>query len=159
MRLLITLKSVDNIGYEINYHYYIQSFIYSLLERTALFSQLHDKKGYKFFCFSNIFSPSRPNVNDARYLIISSPSQQFIIHLCSMLVERKKNKDPITIGKKKLFIEDIRSFEMGLRTPFTLITGTPIIMRISRQSYQKYGTRMPTFIGERNTLWRCLLDN
>ncbi len=55
-----------------------------------------------------------------------------------MLVRKKEHKDPITIGKKQLFIEDIRSFESRLREPFTLITGTPIFMRISREKYLKY---------------------
>ena len=140
MRLLLSLKSVDNIGHESNYQYHLQSFIYSLLEGSTLFSHLHDKKGYKFFCFSNIFSPSRSNVNneDTRHLIISSPSKHFIGHVSSMLVRKKAHKDPITVGKKQLFIDDIHSFETSLKPPFTLITGTPIIMRISKERYQRY---------------------
>jgi CRISPR-associated endoribonuclease Cas6 len=140
MRLLLSLKSADNIGYEANYQYHIQSLIYTLLEGSTQFSHLHDKKGYKFFCFSNIFSPSRLNENkeDIRHIIISSPSRPLIGHLASMLVKKKEQKDPITVGKKQLFIEDIRSFETRLRPPFTLITGTPIIMRISRERYLKY---------------------
>jgi CRISPR/Cas system endoribonuclease Cas6 (RAMP superfamily) len=56
-----------------------------------------------------------------------------------MLVRKKAHKDPISVGKKQLYIEDIHSFETSLRPLFTLITGTPIIMRISRERYQKYG--------------------
>ena len=73
-----------------------------------------------------------------RYFIISSPSRHFIGHVSSMLTRKREHKDPIVVGKKQLFIEDIRSFEMCLRPPFTLITGTPIIMRISKERYQKY---------------------
>ncbi len=137
MRLLLRLKSVDNIGYETNYHYHLQSFIYTLLERSTQFSHLHHKKGYKFFCFSNIFSPSRSNVSkeDTKYLIISSPSKPFIGHVSSMLVRKKEHREPITVGKKQLFIEDIHSFETILKPPFTLITGTPILMRISKERY------------------------
>jgi CRISPR-associated endoribonuclease Cas6 len=140
MRLLLSLKSGDNIGYETNYHYHLQSFIYTLLEGSTQFSHLHDKKGYKFFCFSNIFSTTMSNENkeDMRHFIISSPSKPFIGYVSSMLVKKKEHKEPIIVGKKQLVIEDIRSFETRLKPPFTLMTGTPIIMRISRERYQKF---------------------
>ena len=47
-------------------------------------------------------------------------------------------KDPMRIGKKQLFIDNISRFETKLRTPFTLITGTPIIMRIPKERYHEY---------------------
>ena len=45
----------------------------------------------------------------------------------------------------QLMIDDARIFETKLKPPFTLITGTPIIMRISRERYQKFDieTRYP----------------
>ena len=45
----------------------------------------------------------------------------------------------------QLMIDDVRIFETKLKPPFTLITGTPIIMRISRERYQKFDieTRYP----------------
>jgi CRISPR-associated endoribonuclease Cas6 len=55
-----------------------------------------------------------------------------------MLARKKEHKDPIAVGKKQLLIDDIHSFETRLRLPFTLITGTPIIMRISKERYQRY---------------------
>jgi CRISPR-associated endoribonuclease Cas6 len=55
-----------------------------------------------------------------------------------MLVRKKEQNEPITVGKKKLLIENVHNFETRLRPPFTLITGTPIIMRISRERYLKY---------------------
>jgi len=47
-------------------------------------------------------------------------------------------EDPVRIGKNRLIIDNISSFETRLKIPFTLITGTPIIMRISKERYQKY---------------------
>lgn len=140
MRLLLSLKSADNLlEYKTNYHYHLQGFIYGLLENSSQFSQLHNKKGYKFFCFSNIFSPSGSNDNtDIRYIIISSPSRDFARYVSSMLTKMKERKDHVSIGKMQLMIDNIQIFETELRPPFTLITGTPIIMRISRERYQKY---------------------
>lgn len=88
MRLLLSLKSIDTEQrQETDYHYQLQSFIYSLLENSVQFSQLHDKKGYKFFCFSNIFSPSGSNDNtDIRYVIISSP-RDFVRYVSVMLIK------------------------------------------------------------------------
>lgn len=70
------------------------------------------------FCFSNIFSPNRSNENkgDTRHLIISSPSKPFIGYVSSMLVRKKEHKDPITVGKKQLFIDDIHNFETQKQT-------------------------------------------
>jgi len=147
MRLLLSLKSADNlVEYKTNYHYQMQGFICGLLEESSQFSQLHDKKGYKFFCFSNIFSPSGSNDNtDIRYIIISSPSRDFIRYVSMMLIKIKERKDRVSIGNMQLMIDDVRIFETKLKPPFTLITGTPIIMRISRERYQKFDieTRYP----------------
>jgi CRISPR-associated endoribonuclease Cas6 len=62
-----------------------------------------------------------------------------------MLINIKEHKDRVNIGKMQLMIDDVRIFETKLKPPFTLITGTPIIMRISRERYQKYDieTRYP----------------
>jgi CRISPR/Cas system endoribonuclease Cas6 (RAMP superfamily) len=35
-----------------NAYYKIQGFVYNLMRDR--YSSLHDKKGYKFFCFSNV---------------------------------------------------------------------------------------------------------
>ena len=139
MRLLLSLKFADNLPeYKTNYHYQMQGFIYGLLEKSSQFSQLHNKKGYKFFCFSNIFSSSGSNDNtDIRYLIISSPSRDFVRYVSMMLIKIKERKDRVSIGNMQLMIDDVRIFETKLKPPFTLITGTPIIIRISRRKVPK----------------------
>ena len=37
-----------------NYHYNLQGLIYKML-RGSKHDKIHDKTGYKFFCYSNIF--------------------------------------------------------------------------------------------------------
>jgi CRISPR/Cas system endoribonuclease Cas6 (RAMP superfamily) len=57
----------------VNYLYNIQGLIYNLIKETQ-YAYVHDKKGFKFFCFSNIIPISSPIVkDDVRTLIISSP--------------------------------------------------------------------------------------
>jgi CRISPR/Cas system endoribonuclease Cas6 (RAMP superfamily) len=48
------------------------------------------------------------------------------------------SKDIVSIGNTQFTINNMRSFETQLKPPFTLITGTPIIMRISKKRYQKF---------------------
>ena len=50
MRILINLRAAKNQGYESVYHHKLQGFVYGLL-RDSGFGGLHDKRGYKFFCF------------------------------------------------------------------------------------------------------------
>jgi CRISPR/Cas system endoribonuclease Cas6 (RAMP superfamily) len=95
----------------------------SVLRKSSQFSQLHDKKGYKFFCFSNIFSPSGSNDNTGiRYIIISSPNRDFVRYVSMMLIKIKERKDRVSIGNMQLMIDDVRIFETKLKPPFTLIT-------------------------------------
>jgi len=118
----LSLKSGDKLsGRETNYHYHLQGFIYGLLKNSSQFLQLHNKKGYKFFCFSNIFSPQGSNENmNIRYIIMSSPSRDFVRYVSSMLTKMKERKDPISIGKLQLTIDDLRIFDTKLKPPLTL---------------------------------------
>ncbi len=136
MRLLIKLESKVDTPYENQYHFHLQSFIYSLLKGSK-YSYLHDKKGYKFFCFSNIFPVSDKILkNDIRNLIISSPDIEFIELVDSMLNKNNSimlgNMDFTIVAKQKI-LPKIRK-----NIPFKLITGTPIIIRIPSKKFNEY---------------------
>ena len=125
------------------YHYYLQGFIYSLL-KDSRFQYLHDKKGYKLFCFSNIF-PAAVNLekNDFRTLIISSPNEEFITYLFDLLQNRSNNREAeIKIGKMQFRIDSFDKFcvELPCYSPFTLVTGTPIIVRIPKEKFNAYSS-------------------
>ena len=76
MRLLIKLLCAESSRYEMQYHYHLQGFIYNLLKGSK-YDYMHDKEGYKFFCFSNIFPATEYlEKNDLRTLIISSPASK-----------------------------------------------------------------------------------
>lgn len=60
MRLLLKLRAAKDQAYDMRYHHKLQGFVYGLIEGTP-YMKLHDRRGYKFFCFSNIFPPRVSN--------------------------------------------------------------------------------------------------
>lgn len=137
MRLLIRLRSTENIPYEMQYHYHLQGFIYSLLKGSK-YHYIHDQEGYKFFCFSNIFPVTRYiEKNDLHSLIISGPDNQFIEYLYDRLLSSSR----VEIGIMKFSIDFMNRLDVKIpyKSQHKLITGTPIIVRIPREKYRMYG--------------------
>jgi CRISPR-associated endoribonuclease Cas6 len=142
MRLLIKLESLRDQLYQPDYHHSLQGFIYSLLKDTS-FHYLHDKTGYKFYCFSNIFPPDNViRKGDIKNLLVSSPNADFIRTLY------EKIEDLIMTNAKK----KIGNMEFALIGAtvvrhlknvgnMKLSSGTPIIIRINREKYTRYGIR------------------
>ncbi len=131
MRLLIEFISKDNYKYEMD-NYYIQGFIYSLLKGTD-FEYLHDRKGSKFFCFSNIFPIDDYKNGSKKFLIISSPMKDFIKVLFEKTSERIGCET--TIGSKRLIISNCKIFDVKLKFPWE--TATPIVLRSGWEIYIK----------------------
>jgi CRISPR-associated endoribonuclease Cas6 len=125
---MICLRPVNSININFEYHHNIQGFIYSLLINTS-FHKLHDNKGQKFFCFSNVFKSK--GANDHYNLIISSPSLKFIDQLYYELNKIQENQTLINIGKDYFFIQALRFVSnSNLSSPLNLTTSSPIIVRI-----------------------------
>ncbi len=139
MRLVIRLRAIENTPYEMQYHYHLQGFIYNLL-RGSIYDQIHDKQGYKFFCFSNIFPARDLLQNDLRTLIVSSPNGEFIKYLYEILQLSLGRGREVMIGIMKFKIDSLDKLIVKLpnTTPFGLITGTPIIVRIPKEKYKGY---------------------
>ena len=134
MRVLVKLRNAKAQAYDLNYYNKLQGFIYNLISGTE-YGKLHDKEGYKFFSFSNIF-PLSSREGDNRNVIIASPNNNFIDAISNKLNERK---DPIHIGEQEFELSDIKKIKVKLKSRAELITGTPIVMRIPRENYGKYG--------------------
>lgn len=134
MRILIKLRNSKEQAYDLMYYHKLQGFIYNLLKDTK-YSELHDKKGYKFFSFSNIF-PMKTGKGDERNLIISSPDENFIETILNKLDERKDNL--LQIGECEFKLEEIKKINVRLGKTAELITGTPIVIRIPKENYRKY---------------------
>ena len=145
MRILLKLESTKDQVYQLDYHYSLQGFIYNLLNDSS-FEYLHNKRGYKFFCFSNIFPYSNMmKKGDIKYLLISSPSKEFIDHIAYRLKEYK-NRHIISIGDMKFMLKNIEIIDCQIkrsRSEVRLITATPIIIRISRIKYKRFDINPP----------------
>src|SRR5829696_8842015 len=126
MRLAIKLRCAEDSPYEMQYHYHLQGFIYNLLKGSK-YDYIHDKEGYKFFCFSNIFPANDLKKDNLRTLIISSPDNEFTGYLHNAASSLKED---IRIGAMRFRVESSHPIDIetpdGL--PFTLITGTPIVI-------------------------------
>jgi CRISPR-associated endoribonuclease Cas6 len=150
-RLLLKLKSKEDVKYEMEYHCHLQGFIYDLL-RGSVYEQLHDTEGSKFFSFSNIFPFDDPKKDDIRNLIISSPDTDFIRYLFDMLQIISRRETQINIGTMKFTIEYLKELHTKVPdTNFKLITGTPIVIRIGKERYEKYGYES---VFDNFTYWR-----
>ena len=142
MRLLLKLRALKDQAYDLKYHHKLQGFIYSLLDETP-YVKLHDKRGYKFFCFSNIFPPEDAKTGSTRSLIISSPDIGMINALEKSLKDFQEDRKPANVGEMSFEIEAISRLEPRIGRSCTLITGTPIVVRIPKENYEKYGIKPP----------------
>jgi CRISPR/Cas system endoribonuclease Cas6 (RAMP superfamily) len=127
MRVIIKLEDEKKQAIDNTYNK-LQGFVYSLIREK--FGSIHDKKGYKFFCFSNIFPFE---VSGIRNFIISSPSKELINSIAENLVlfelgaeyywrEKDKGidflKNSLAVEvklKTKISKEDTRSIESFLK--------------------------------------------
>ena len=142
MRLLLKLRTLKDQTYDLKYHHKLQGFIYDLLNGTP-YAKLHDRKGYKFFCFSNIFPLENMRTGDIRNLIISSPDAGLIEVLNRRLAEAVEEEKPANIGEMSFKLEEVRLLKPKLWRSCKLITGTPIVVRIPKENYGKYGIKPP----------------
>jgi len=132
-RLLIKLQATRDSKYETEYHKDVQGLIYRILRGSTYDN--HNKQGYKFFAFSNIFPFINIRKNDRRNLIISSPNDDFV----SYVKEQLEYVQDIRIGQMKFRVDQCTRFDMKLPKDdsFGLITGTPIITRIHQYRYEE----------------------
>jgi CRISPR-associated endoribonuclease Cas6 len=138
MRLLIKLRCIESGKYEMQYHYQLQGFIYNLI-RGSMYDQIHNREGYKFFGFSNIFPAKDLRENDVRTLIISSLNSDFVEYLCGILQLSLSRGTQIKIGNMKFKIDSLRKLALRLpdMSPCSLITGTPI----PKEKYKAYDSQ------------------
>ncbi len=134
MRLVLTLESACDYAYDLRYHVKLQGFVYSLLRNTP-YEHLHDLRGYKYFCFSNIYPPFDTRQGESRQLVLSSPDEKLVGTFAQALLTREE----INIGSMRFYLRGIRVVRPKIRRSVTLVTRTPIIVRIPKRNYPRYG--------------------
>ena len=150
MRLLLKLRVANNFSYDMKYYSKFQGFIYRELIDTP-YRFLHEKKGYKFFCFSNTFplKKSKDNniapfkENERKYWLISSPDTGFVYVLNKKLEKIKEENKIINFGEMQFYLEGIKDLKVKIRNKLKLKIETPIILRISKKTYEMYGVKPP----------------
>jgi len=147
LRILLSLNALQDYPINFEYHHKVQGFIYSLLRNTK-YDQLHDKQGFKFFCFSNIYKSKESNHHN---LIISSPDPTFITQIDYQLNKVIENQIPIELGSLFEIIKVVKIPQKNLDFPIRVITQSPIIIRIPIEKYQNKITNTSPY---KSLFWR-----
>lgn len=139
MRILIDLRAMKDQGYESMYHHKLQGFVYGLL-RDLGFEMLHDKTGYKFFCFSNIFPIGDMNAGERSKLIIASPNEALIGSLAGALETIVADSSAVNIGEMSFEVVAVKKLKLSIGgTGLRVLTATPVTLRIPARNYERYG--------------------
>jgi CRISPR-associated endoribonuclease Cas6 len=142
MRVLVELKAMCNCVYDLMYHHKLQGFLYGLLVGSK-YADLHDRRGYKFFCFSNIFPSVDMHQGDVRRFLISSPDVGLIEVFVKGLNMIQCNKERVNIGEMSYSVEGVSVLEPKVGSSCVLAAGTPIVVRIPKANYARYGIVPP----------------
>lgn len=137
MRVLIRLRAQKDCAYDMKYHSKMQGFFYNLLKESG-FAGIHNKKGCKFFCFSNIYPIDDMKKGDSRNLIFSSPDERLVRSLCSTLDQLKQKNAPVNIGETLFSISSVSLLKPHLSDGACIISATPIVIRIPERNYSLY---------------------
>ncbi len=142
MRVLVELRAMSNCVYDLMYHHKLQGFLYRLLAGSA-YADLHDRRGYKFFCFSNIFPSVDMHEDDVRRFLISSPDTGLIGVFVKGLDSIQRSKERVNIGEMSFSVEGVSVLEPKVGRSCVLAAGTPIVVRIPKANYSRYGIVPP----------------
>jgi len=136
LRLLLKLRAeADQKDVSLDYNK-LQGFVYRLLQESG-YPGIHEKEGYKYFCFSNIFPFGDMKTGDIRNFIIASPNRTLIEEIARHLATVKDN--PIHIGDCTFSLYGSSSFNLTIPpAPLRIASATPIIIRIPEYNYDLY---------------------
>ncbi|MEM4755953.1 MAG: CRISPR-associated endoribonuclease Cas6 [Candidatus Woesearchaeota archaeon] len=121
MRLRIHLLSQHHVQYQEINQYFIQSWIWSLLQNTE-FSKLHDQKYFKYFTFSNLFPVVDLTPNQTLTLLVASPDE----YLLQTLQEQMLHHPSFFLGQYSFLIKQTTLFSVPLGRQW--ITATPLVL-------------------------------
>jgi CRISPR-associated endoribonuclease Cas6 len=136
---LVSLEAIAGGPYAHEYHHHLQGLIYGFMRDTK-YAYVHDKKGYKFFCMSNVFPAKDLVKGDERHLLISSPDAEFV----TLLASKFRGLPRVRVGTMHFRVRSIQVLEHRLPdVGMKLITGTPVVVRIPQKRLAEYGIVPP----------------
>ena len=142
MRLLVELRALGDCAYDLMYFHKLQGFLYGLL-RGSCYGGLHDRRGYKFFSFSNIFPPVDMQVGDVRRFLVASPDRGLIRVFKDQLCRISSEGSAVNIGEMSFVVEDVSVLKPRVGRSCVLATGTPVVVRVPKANYSRYGIKPP----------------
>jgi CRISPR-associated endoribonuclease Cas6 len=142
MRVLVELKALCDCVYDLRYHHKLQGFLYDLL-KDSLYGDLHNRRGYKFFSFSNIFPSVDMRRGDVRHFLLSSPDAGLISVFRDRLDGLRSSGDRVNVGDMSFSVESVSVLEPKVGRSCVLAAGTPIVVRVPRANYARYGIVPP----------------
>jgi CRISPR-associated endoribonuclease Cas6 len=141
LRILLGLEALsDQTAWDNSQYRKVQGFIYDKLIANTEFKDIHNLKGYKLFCFSNIFPPSLVKRGQLRHLLFSSPNNDLVKSVFSQTKENLMDDDKeINIGEQQYNIKSLELLETRITSNRCIIrTSTPVSVRIPQRSYSNY---------------------
>jgi len=142
MRLLVELRALCDCFYDLRYHHKLQGFLYGLLAESA-YRELHNRRGYKFFSFSNLFPSIDMRVGDVRRFLVSSPDPGLIGVFRDRLEGLRRAGSRVNVGEMSFRVGSVSVLEPRVGRSCVLATGTPIVVRVPKANYAKYGIKPP----------------
>jgi CRISPR-associated endoribonuclease Cas6 len=134
LRVIVRFMSTRNLSFDTISKHTVQGFIYSLLRDTQ-YNQWHDKRGFKFFTFSDIFPSGDFLPGIDKNLIISSPSREFI----KCLYESLSSKDHFFLGPFQMKLIETKLVDLTQNGRF--ISGSPIVLYLDNNANTYYSFR------------------
>lgn len=104
---------------------------------------MHEKRGYRFFCFSNIFPFGDFEQGVERNLLVSSPDHAIIESIEHATFSKIKSRQLLAMGELQFTISNVsKPFRINFEGPeITVRSATPIVMRIPKIRYEEYGIK------------------
>lgn len=137
MRLIIEFTPINSLPPSsfFNNKFMIQGFFYSLFLKSEKLKEKHDEKGFKFFCFSDVFKK-----NESFFIIFSSPNKELVKEVNNVL----KKIQYFYIGYSLFKKERIKTLNFKVGKKIRWQTGSPIVVY--------YNNRPFSFLKDKNYL-------
>jgi len=142
VRLLVEFGALGDCVYDLRYHHKLQGFLYGLLKGSP-YRDLHNRRGYKFFSFSNVFPSVDMRVGDVRRFLVASPDVGLIGVFRERLDDLCRVGSRVNIGEMSFGVERVAVLEPRVGRSCVLVAGTPVVVRIPRANYARYGIKPP----------------
>jgi CRISPR-associated endoribonuclease Cas6 len=130
MRITLILKSLKDISQKdtlAKYYSSLHGWVYKQKLANSVFSSLHEKKGYKYFCLSNLIGVKNNKVreNYAYKIIISSPNKELI----NVIKNNLKEGEIINLGEYSF--ELMRFYDYNIKLDNFSVIETPTIIVVT----------------------------